>query len=252
MGRSPVPKWGLLREGSNQQGIEGDMDPKTEETKLKVEVETKRKVEGRKNLRQTQSDPGEKSPSRALTPTKRDSQSEVTEGPQGDEEDPGRNSSATTGSFEKVEANDSYDDNPDRIPDSQFIAHPVDAPVFRGDDAERGGSRSLKVAGRRCKSPRTHSPLRDGPKAEHVVQEDPAVNHEGENGTGEAVDSPGEAGSTRVNDGLSAGVGPGLAKLVEQYRRLGGGDSGEERRCAGTAWDAGGACDGAVVAHKLS
>ena len=75
MGRIPVPKWGLLREGSNQQGIEDDMDPKTEETKLKVEVETKRKVEGRKNLRQTQSDPGEKSPSRALTPTKRDSQS---------------------------------------------------------------------------------------------------------------------------------------------------------------------------------
>ena len=156
------------------------MDPKTEETKSKAELGSKMEVEGRRSLRKTQSDPGDRSPVRALTPTKRDWQSELTEGPQGEEEDPGRNSSATTASYEKVEVSDPYEYNPDRIPDSQFIAHPVDGPVFRGRDAERGESENRKVAGRRCKSPRTHSPLRDGPKAEHVVQEDPAVNHEGE------------------------------------------------------------------------
>ena len=149
------------------------MDPATEETKPKAEKGSKMEVEGRRILKKTQSDPGDRSPARALTPTKREWQSGAIEGPQGEEEDPGRNSSATTASYEKVEVGDPDEYNPDRIPDSQFVAHPVDGvqPVFRGRDAERGESENRKLAGRRCKSPRTHSPLRDGPKAEHVVRE---------------------------------------------------------------------------------
>ena len=73
------------------------------------------------------------------------------------------------------------------------------------------------------------------------------MNHAGEDGTGEAVDSPGEAGSTRGSDGRSTGSGPGLAKPEVSDRMAGDGDNGDGRRCVGDAWDASGTCDGANI-----
>ena len=114
------------------------MDLKTEETKAKVKGETKMEVGRPRSPRTTMLIDSGKTPFRRvepepLTPTKRDSPSEAVEEARGEDEDPGRNSSGTTGSFEKVEANEPEEDNPDKIPDSQFVAYPVDAPVFLGN-----------------------------------------------------------------------------------------------------------------------
>ena len=90
-----------------------------------------------------------------LTPMKRDSTGQIVEEPQEEEEEPGRNSSETTGSFVKLEPHENGEDDPERMPDSQYLAHPVGLlPVFQG---EREEPETLNVSGRRCKSPRTQS-----------------------------------------------------------------------------------------------
>ena len=210
----------------NQGDYVNEMGPKTEEIKEEPHMT---KVKKQRSPRSSAS-----TTERPATPPKRSSTTEIVEI---NDDEPLLDV--------KVECSEGHDYNPDNIPDPEFVAQPVDAtPVFRGREQMQ---EETVVQARRSKSPRHHESAGVEQTVEQVNQGNAVESHAGENGAGEAADSPGEAGSTRESDGRRTAGETGSVKLNAPYRKLGSGTGGDERGCVGDMWDACGTCDGTYV-----